>query len=69
MQFIQQDEPLVGEWKLQRYRDMLHGKALYVACDDTCLKMAADEWVEMEEQLSSCFCMHDMLQKQVRRQS
>ena len=40
---------LVGEWKGQRYRDMLQGKALYVTCEETCFKMTADEWVEVAE--------------------
>ena len=40
---------LVGEWKLQRYRYMLRGNALYVTCDETCFKMTADEWVEVAE--------------------
>ena len=34
----------VGEWTLQRYRDMLQGKALQVT-----FKMKADEWVEVVE--------------------
>ena len=40
---------LVGEWKLQRYRYMLHGHALNVTCKYTCFKMTADEWVEVAE--------------------
>ena len=38
---------LVGEWKLQRYRYMLHGNPLYVTLEETCFKMAANEWVEV----------------------
>ena len=40
---------LVGEWKGQRYRDMLQSKALYVTCEETCFKMTANEWVEVAE--------------------
>ena len=40
---------LVGEWRGQRYRDMLQGKALHVTCEETCLKMTVDEWVEVTE--------------------
>ena len=40
---------LVGEWKLQRFRDVLQGKALFVTCEDTCFKMTADEWVKVAE--------------------
>ena len=40
---------LVGEWKGQRYRYMLQGKAFYVTCEETCFKMTADEWVEVAE--------------------
>ena len=42
---------LVGEWKLLRYRYMLQSKALYMTCEDiceeTCLIMTANEWVEV----------------------
>ena len=40
---------LVCEWKGQRYRDKLQGKALYVSCEETCFKMTANEWVEVAE--------------------
>ena len=40
---------LVGEWKLQRYRYMLHGNAWYVTFEETCVKMTADEWVAVAE--------------------
>ena len=40
---------LVGDWKEQRYRDMLQGKALCVTCEETCFKITADEWVEVAE--------------------
>ena len=40
---------LVGEWKLQRYRDMQQGKALYVTYEETYFNMTADEWVEVAE--------------------
>ena len=52
VQFLQQDEPrqvLGGEWKLQRYRYMLHGNALHITCEETSFKMTADEWVEVAD--------------------
>ena len=40
---------LVGEWKLQRYRDMQQGKALYDTYEDTYFKMTTYEWMEVAE--------------------
>ena len=40
---------LVGEWKLQRYRDMQQGKELYDTYEETYFKMTTYEWVEVAE--------------------
>ena len=80
VQFLQPDEfHQVLRWRVKTikpYRDMLHGNALYVTCEETCFKMTADEWVEVaglqstqEEQTLVCFCMHCMLQERFRRLS
>ena len=64
---------LVGEWKGQRYRDMLQSKALYVTCEETCFKMTQmNGWKwrscspHKKKQIRVCFCMHCMLQELVR---
>ena len=43
---------------------MLHGKALYVICEETCFNMTADEWVEVgqlqstQEEADTHFLLH-----------
>ena len=80
VQFLQPDESnQVLGWRvktIQPYRDMLHGNALYVTCEETWFKVTADEWVEVawlqstqEEHTLVCFCKHCMLQELVRRLS
>ena len=55
---------VVGEWKLQRYRDMQQGKALYDTYEETYFKMTTYEWVEVaelqstQEEADTCLLLH-----------
>ncbi|KAL7378889.1 hypothetical protein ABVT39_020321 [Epinephelus coioides] len=40
---------LVEEWKLPQYREMLHGKEVYVTCEESCYKLTEDECDEVAE--------------------
>ena len=59
----------VGEWKLQRYRDMLQGEALCVTCEETCTKVNGWKWrscsPHKNKQTLGCICMRCMRQELV----
>jgi len=40
---------LVEQWKLPRYRQMLHGKVLYATYEESCYKVTVDECDEVAE--------------------
>ena len=56
VKFLQQDEPCqVFGWRVETTavqiikKNMLHGNALYVTCEETCFNVTAYEWVGMAE--------------------
>lgn len=40
---------LVAEWKHPQYRQLLHGKILYMTCEETCYKLTKEKCEEVTE--------------------